>query len=41
MDYLMYAKKVISLYEVSYDEIEFIRHNENIIYKHTCRLSIR
>lgn len=35
MDYLMYAKKVLSLHEVSYDEIEFIRHNENIIYKLT------
>jgi Ser/Thr protein kinase RdoA (MazF antagonist) len=38
MDYLDYAKKVISLYEVSYNDIIFVRHNENIIYKLTDTL---
>lgn len=38
MDYLEYAKKIIALYDVSYDEIKFIRHHENIIYKITDTL---
>jgi Ser/Thr protein kinase RdoA (MazF antagonist) len=39
MDYKEYAKEVISLYSISYDEIEFVRHNENMIFKITDKLN--
>jgi Ser/Thr protein kinase RdoA (MazF antagonist) len=33
MEYLDYAKEAISFYSISYQGIEFIRHNENMIFK--------
>lgn len=33
MDYIDYAKKVLPLYPISYSEIKFIRHNENMIFQ--------
>ncbi|MDF2802553.1 MAG: hypothetical protein K0S61_2456 [Anaerocolumna sp.] len=33
MDYIEYAKKTLSLYPITYQDITFIRHNENIVFK--------
>lgn len=33
MDYIMYGKEAISLYPITYQDITFIRHNENMIFK--------
>lgn len=33
MEYIDYAKKVLPCFPITYSEIEFIRHNENMIYK--------
>lgn len=33
LDYIDYANKVLLLYPISYTQIEFIRHNENMIFK--------
>lgn len=33
IDYIDYANKVLPLYQISHTKIEFLRHNENMIFK--------